>query len=82
MLVWSGLLFLLGVLAFIDSVFNMGDVFRRANSVIFLLVSLALLIRTATKARQQDREQAHRRLMDLEREVYRLKEDQKKLVDL
>jgi len=53
MLIWCALLFFLGLMAFLDSVFNMGEIFRQVNSVVFLLVSLALLIRTTTKAKQQ-----------------------------
>jgi hypothetical protein len=81
MLVWSALLFLLGVLAFVDSVFNMGEIFRQVNSVVFLLVALALLIRTSTKAREQKTEKLQSRVFNLEREVSQLKSEQKKLVE-
>jgi len=81
MLIWSGLLFSLGVLAFVDSVFNMGEIFRQVNSVVFLLVSLALFIRTTTKAKEQKTERFQSRVFDLEREVNRLKESQKKLTE-
>lgn len=30
-----------------DSFFNYGDIFRRVNSVVFMLLSLGLLIRTS-----------------------------------
>jgi len=81
MLIWSALLFLLGVLAFIDSVLNMGEIFRQVNSVFFLLVSLALLIRTTTKSREQRKEKLQNRVFNLEREVTKLKSEQKKLVE-
>lgn len=81
MLIWCALLFFLGIMAFLDSVFNMGEIFRQVNSVVFLLISLALLIRTTTKAKQQKTEKLHHRVFNLEREVGKLKEDQKKLVD-
>ena len=81
MLVWSALLFGLGVLAFLDSVFNMGEIFRQINSVVFLLVALALLIRTSTKAKEQKTERLQSKLFNLEREVSQLKSEQKKLVD-
>jgi hypothetical protein len=81
MLIWCALLFCLGVLAFLDSVFNMGEIFRQVNSVVFMLVSLALLIRTTTKAKQQRKEKLQSRVFNLEREVNKLKDDQKKLVD-
>jgi hypothetical protein len=81
MLIWSALLFLLGVLAFLDSVFNMGEIFRQVNSVVFLLVALALLIRTSTKAKEQKTEKLQSRVFNLEREVSQLKSEQKKLVE-
>lgn len=81
MLIWAALLFVLGVLAFLDSVFNMGEIFRQVNSVVFLLVSLALLIRTTTKAREQRTERLQNRVFNLEREVTQLKSEQKKLVE-
>ena len=81
MLIWCALLFFLGVMAFVDSVFNMGEIFRQVNSVMFLLVSMALLIRTTTKSRAQRTEKLKDRVFNLEREVKKLQEDQKKLVD-
>ena len=45
MLSWCIILFGLGVLAFLDTIFNYGEIFRRVNSVMFMLVSLGLLIR-------------------------------------
>ena len=81
MLIWCALLFFLGVMAFVDSVFNMGEIFRQVNSVMFLLVSMALLIRTTTKSRAQRTEKLKDRVFNLEREVRKLQEDQKKLVD-
>jgi len=81
MLIWSALLFFLGVMAFIDSVFNMGEIFRQVNSVVFLLVSLALLIRTTTKSREQRTEKLQSRVFNLEREVSKLQAEQKKMVE-
>ncbi len=81
MLLWCGLLFFLGIMAFIDSVLNMGEIFRQVNSVVFLLVSLALLIRTTTKKKEQRTEKLQHRVFNLEREVAKLQSDQKKLVD-
>ncbi len=46
MFIWSLVLFGLGVLAVLDSQLNYGYIFRSANSFVFLLVSLGLLIRT------------------------------------
>ena len=81
MLFWCALLFFLGITAFIDSVFNMGEIFRQVNSVLFLLISMALLIRTTTKSRAQSTEKLKNRVFNLEREVSKLQNDQKKLVD-
>jgi cytochrome c biogenesis protein CcdA len=46
MLIWCMTLFGLGVLAFLDTIFNYGEIFRRVNSILFMLLSLGLLIRT------------------------------------
>jgi len=81
MLLWSALLFALGVLAFIDSVFNMGEIFRQVNSVFFMLVSLALLIRTTTKAKEKRFEKYQDKIFHLEREVNILKQEQNKMVE-
>jgi hypothetical protein len=40
------MLFGLGVLALLDTFFNYGEIFRRVNSILFMLVSLGLLVRT------------------------------------
>ncbi|MCJ7458939.1 MAG: hypothetical protein MUP17_08105 [candidate division Zixibacteria bacterium] len=45
MLFWSTMLFFLGVLAFLDAIFNYGEIFRQVNSFMFMLISLAVLIR-------------------------------------
>jgi len=81
MLVWCGLLFFLGVMAFVDSVFNMGEIFRQVNSVMFMLISLALLIRTTTKAKEQRLEKYQQQILHLEHEVNQLKESQQKMVE-
>ena len=81
MLVWSGVLFFLGIMAFLDSVFNMGEIFRQVNSVVFLLVSLALLIRTTTKSREQRTEKLKNQIFNLERQVSKLQAEQKKMVE-
>ncbi len=46
MFAWSIVLFGLGVLAVLDSQFNYGYIFRSANSILFMLLALGLLIRT------------------------------------
>ena len=45
MLIWCTILFLLGVLAFLDAIFNYGEIFRRVNSLMFMFISLGVLIR-------------------------------------
>jgi len=45
MIFWSTMLFILGVLAFLDSLFNYGEIFRQVNTFMFMLISLGLLIR-------------------------------------
>ena len=66
MLVWCALLFGLGVLAFMDSLFNYGEIFRRINSVLFLLTSLGLLIRTSMKMKIAYIENLKDRIEELE----------------
>ena len=79
MLVWCALLFGLGVLAFVDSVFNMGEIFRRANSFVFLLISLGLLIRTTTKKRASRNEKMASKVYDLEQKVRSFRRGQENL---
>lgn len=81
MFVWCAMLFGLGILAFLDSIFNMGEIFRRVNSVMFMLVSVALLVRTTTKMKSQKLESYENRIFSLEREVRTLKEGRKKLAE-
>ena len=73
MLIWCSVLFGLGVLAFVDSLINMGEVFRQVNSVVFLLISLGLLIRTTTKMKAQKLENCEKRILSLEQEMNILK---------
>jgi hypothetical protein len=69
MLIWCAILFGLGILAFLDTLFNYGEIFRQVNSVLFMLVSLGLLIRTTTKMRSAAREKLGERMSNLEREI-------------
>jgi hypothetical protein len=57
----------------------MGEIFRQVNSVMFMLVSLALLIRTTTKARAQKTEHYEKRIFDLEQQVKSLNMTREKL---
>ena len=69
MLTWCGVLFGLGILAFLDNILNYGDVFRPVNSVIFLLIGLGILIRTTTKIRSRKVEFGKDKLERLEVKV-------------
>ena len=57
MFIWCLVLFGLGVSAFLDSQFNYGYVFRSVNSVLFMLVSLGLLVRTRVLSKYGYKEQ-------------------------
>jgi len=69
MLVWCAILFSLGVLAFLDSTFTFGEIFRTINSVLFMLVSLGLLVRTSMKRRLRELETLRERIMELEQQL-------------
>ena len=79
MFIWCTVLFVLGVFAFADSIFNMGEIFRQVNSVMFMLISLGLLIRTTTKARAKKKENYERRIIELEQQLKSLVSSQEKL---
>jgi len=81
MFIWCATLFVLGVFAFLDSMFNMGDIFRQVNSVLFMLISLALLIRTTTKMKAKTKENYEERVYNLEQQVRVLQEGNRKLSD-
>ncbi len=81
MFLWCGMLFMLGILAFLDSLFNMGEIFRRVNSVLFMLISLALLIRTTTKMKEQKKENNDKRIFNLEQQVKNLQISKEKIGD-
>jgi len=74
MLVWCAVLFFLGIIAFLDSLFTFGEIFRRINSVFFMLVSLGLLVRTSTKMKMKQMEGYIEKIKKLEEEVKALKE--------
>jgi len=77
MLIWCSVLLFLGIAAFLDSVFTFGEIFRRINSVLFMLVSLGLLVRTSTKIRAAKRERLQKKIEDLERQVAELNRKEK-----
>lgn len=79
MLIWCAVLFGLGILAFMDSIFNYGEIFRQVNSVLFLLTSLGLLIRTTTKIRGKQLESYQEQVARLEMEMRSLRNEQESL---
>ncbi|MGB8657679.1 MAG: hypothetical protein WCE90_07830 [Candidatus Zixiibacteriota bacterium] len=72
MLIWCSVLLFLGVAAFLDSIFTFGEIFRTVNSVLFMLVSLGLLVRTSTKMRAGKREGLEKRLRQMENQMAEL----------
>ena len=78
MLVWSAILFLLGVAAFLDALFNYGEIFRKINSVLFLLISLAILVRTTTKMKNAKIEKYEQKVEELEQKVNNLSRPKEK----
>jgi hypothetical protein len=76
MLLWIIVLFGLGIASFVDSIYNFGDIFRQVNSVIFLLVSMGLLIRTTTLKKRGRVENYQTRIEKLERDIKSLANQQ------
>jgi hypothetical protein len=72
MLIWSLVLFGLGILAVLDSQFNYGQIFRSANSIVYMLLSLGVLIRTKILGTKGYREWLVRRNIELEAKVEEL----------
>ncbi len=70
MLTWCAILFMLGVVAFLDTIFNYGNIFRQINAVMFMLLSLGLLVRTTTKMKNRRIENYLARIDELEKELY------------
>jgi len=79
MFVWCGILFFLGIMAFVDAIMNMGEIFRQVNSALFMLISLALLVRTSTKTRAAKRENTQARIRSLEQQVKMFRDGEKVL---
>ena len=69
MLVWCAVLFFLGVAAFLDSLFYFGEIFRKVNSVLFMLISLGLLVRVSTKAKMRIMETLQEKIKSLEEKL-------------
>jgi hypothetical protein len=62
MLAWCIVIFVLGVLSFVDALFGEWVIFRQANSFLLMLVSLGLLIRVSLKQRAAHIEKMEARL--------------------
>jgi hypothetical protein len=78
MFVWCTMLFLLGIAAFMDSIFNYGEIFRQINSVFFMLISLGLLVRTTTKMKARKIEGYENRIENLEMQLRAIRKEQEK----
>jgi len=81
MYVWCAVLFCLGILAFLDTIFNMGEIFRTVNSILFMLISMGLLVRTSSKRKEHRYESLQKRIFELERQISDMKSTQKALSD-
>ena len=79
MFVWCAVLFLLGIVSFMDAILTNHQVFGQVTSVFFMLISLGLLIRTTTKHKKGKKEQYEKRIFSLEQQVNMLKSGQEKL---
>ena len=58
MLTWCTILFRLGILAFLDAIFNYGEIFRRVNSLLFMLISLGVLWRPRSERYRYQRKES------------------------
>jgi hypothetical protein len=76
MLWWCAFLFALGILAFMDTIFNYGEIFRRINSVIFMMTALGLLMRVSMKSKMRTVEGYIEKIQELEKQVSSLKQFQ------
>lgn len=76
MLIWCSVLLFLGIAAFLDSIFAFGEIFRKVNSVLFMLVSLGLLVRTSTKIKLAQRESTQEKIQKLEARIAELTRNQ------
>ena len=75
MIIWGIMLLGLGILAVLDSQFNYGHIFRSANSVVYMLLSLGILIRTKMMGTQGYREKLVRRNIELEEKNQQLEQE-------
>jgi len=69
MFTWCIILFLLGIAAFLDTIFNYGNIFRQINSAMFMLISLGLMVRTTIKIKEGKKENYEDRIKNLEMQL-------------
>ena len=69
MLTWCAILFVLGVFAFLDSVISppYGDIFRKVNSLLFMLISLGMLIRLRLERSQRKAQSSDQKIEKAEK---------------
>lgn len=72
MFAWSIVVFVLGVLAFVDSQLNYGGIFRGANALLFMLLALGVLIRIKVLANRGYRERLVRENIELRTRIEEL----------
>jgi hypothetical protein len=65
-------------LEFLDSLFNYGNIFRQINSVLFMLISLGILVRTTSKMKARKIEGYEKRIENLEMQLRALNSEQTK----
>ena len=79
MLMWCAVLFFLGIAAFLDSLLAFGEIFRKVNSVLFMLVSLGLLVRVSFKTKLGQKENYQQKIKELEGEIHTQKGEKTKV---
>ena len=60
-------------MAFLDTLYNYGEIFRRVNSVVFMLVSLGLLVRTSMKMKVRRLEGLIAKVEELEGQISKIR---------
>ena len=69
MLVWCAILLFFGVLTYLDNIFMQGQIFKNIHPLLFILIALALLIRTSMKQKEGQIERYVERIRRLEDKV-------------
>lgn len=59
----------------------MGEIFRTVNSILFMLISLGLLVRTTSKRKEHRNESLQAKIFELERQIADMKSTNKALSD-